>query len=172
MGRFTGGVRGIRLNKDDRVIGMESPRPGATLLTVCEKGYGKRSAVEDYRLIGRGGKGVINIKANERNGLVVAVKEVIDDDELIIMTRDGMTIRSRVTDMRIISRNTQGVTVINLYEGDRVVGVARLAEKDDAEITELGDLAEVDENGEIIEAENDTENGDTVETTEANDTEE
>ena len=172
MGRFTGGVRGIRLNKDDRVIGMESPRPGATLLTVCEKGYGKRSAVEDYRLIGRGGKGVINIKANERNGLVVAVKEVIDDDELIIMTRDGMTIRSRVTDMRIISRNTQGVTVINLYEGDRVVGVARLAEKDDAEITELGDLAEVDENGEIIEAENDTENGDIVETTEDNDTEE
>ena len=149
MGRFTAGVKGITLNKNDRVIGMESPRPGATLLTVCEQGFGKRSNVEDYRLIGRGGKGVINIKTTDRNGGVVAVKEVMDDDELIIMTREGMTIRSRVTDMRIISRNTQGVNVIDLAKNDIVVGVARLAEKDDDE-----------ENGEI---EGETE-GDTPDT--------
>ena len=147
MGRFTAGVKGITLKKGDRVIGMESPRPGATLLTVCEQGFGKRSDVEDYRLIGRGGKGVINIKTTDRNGAVVAVKEVMDDDELIIMTREGMTIRSRVTDMRIISRNTQGVNVINLADDDRVVGVARLAEKDDDEETN-GDTDEETPGGE------------------------
>ena len=146
MGRFTAGVKGITLKKGDRVIGMESPRPGATLLTVCEQGFGKRSDVEDYRLIGRGGKGVINIKTTDRNGAVVAVKEVMDDDELIIMTREGMTIRSRVTDMRIISRNTQGVNVINLADDDRVVGVARLAEKDDEETN--GDTDEETPGGE------------------------
>ncbi|MCX7019129.1 MAG: DNA gyrase subunit A, partial [Candidatus Sumerlaeota bacterium] len=131
MGRFTGGVRGISLNKDDVVIGLEAPRTGATLLTVCENGYGKRSDVEDYRLINRGGKGVINIKTTERNGLVVAVKEVIGDDELIMITHNGVSIRSRVADIRVISRNTQGVRFINLSEGDAVVSVARIAEKEE-----------------------------------------
>lgn len=139
MGRFTGGVRGVTLNKGDEVIGLETPRPGATLLTVCANGYGKRSAVEDYRLINRGGKGVINIKTTDRNGDVVAVKEVIDDDELIMVTREGMAIRTKVADVRTISRNTQGVRFINLTDNDKVVGVARLAEKDE------GDLVEGDE---------------------------
>ena len=138
MGRFTAGVRGISLNADDYVIGVETPRPGADLLTVCENGYGKRSNVEDYRLINRGGKGVINIKATERNGKVVAVMEVIDEDELIMITREGMSIRSRVADTRTISRNTQGVRLINLQENDLVVGVARLMEKDDDEDDENG----------------------------------
>jgi len=133
MGRFTSGVKGISLNTDDHVIGVETPRPGADLLTVCENGYGKRSNVEDYRLINRGGKGVINIKATERNGKVVAIKEVIDEDELIMITREGMSIRSRVADTRTISRNTQGVRLINLQDDDLVVGVARLAEKEDDE---------------------------------------
>ncbi len=144
MGRFTGGVRGINLAPKDKVIGLETPRPTASLLTVCEMGFGKRSSVEDYRLITRGGKGVINIKTTDRNGLVVAVKEVIDDDELIMMTRDGMTIRSKVSGIRTISRNTQGVRLINLDADDRVVGVARLAEKD----PEDTDDAETDENPE------------------------
>lgn len=133
MGRFTGGVKGINLNPGDHVVGVETPRPGADLLTVCENGYGKRSNVEDYRLTNRGGKGVINIKANERNGKVVAVKEVIDEDELIMITREGMSIRSRVADTRTIGRNTQGVRLINLQDDDKVVGVARLAEKEDDE---------------------------------------
>lgn len=133
MGRFTGGVKGITLNSGDEVIALEAPRPGATLLTVCENGHGKRTPVEDYRLIGRGGKGVINIKTNERNGLVVAVKEVLDEDELIMITRNGMSIRTHVSDIRSISRNTQGVRLINLNEdeNDRVMSVARLAEKDE-----------------------------------------
>jgi DNA gyrase subunit A len=131
MGRFTAGVRGVTLNKGDLVIGVETPRVGATLLTVCEHGYGKRSSVEDYRLINRGGKGVINVKTTDRNGMVVAVKEVIDDDELIMITKEGVAIRSHVSDIRTISRNTQGVRLINLADGDAVMGVARLAEKDD-----------------------------------------
>lgn len=147
MGRFTSGVKGINLNQGDHVIGIETPRPGADLLTVCENGYGKRSNVEDYRLTNRGGKGVINIKANERNGKVVAVKEVIDEDELIMITREGMSIRSRVADTRTIGRNTQGVRLINLQKKkDKVVGVARLAEKEDDE--ETLDAAAVLEGGE------------------------
>ena len=125
------------------MIGVETPRPGATLLTVCENGYGKRSNIDDYRLTNRGGKGVINIKTTERNGNVVVVKEVIDDDEMIMVTREGMSIRVRVSDFRTISRNTQGVKFIDLAKNDKVVGVARLAEKDS------GDDDEADEdNGE------------------------
>lgn len=136
MGRDTSGVRGINLNKGDEVIGLETPRPNATLLTVCERGFGKRSAVADYRITNRGGKGVINIKTTERNGLVVAVKEVLDEDELIVMTREGKAIRLRVSDIRVVSRNTQGVKIIDIAEGDVVTGVARLAEKDsDEEMT-------------------------------------
>jgi DNA gyrase subunit A len=131
MGRDTSGVRGILLNKDDEVIGVEAPRPEATLLTVCEHGYGKRSAVADYRVTNRGGKGVINIRTTERNGLVVAVKEVVDGEELIVMTREGRAIRLRVSEIRVVSRNTQGVRLIDIAEGDVVTGVARLAESDD-----------------------------------------
>ncbi|AXA36424.1 DNA gyrase subunit A [Candidatus Sumerlaea chitinivorans] len=144
MGRDTAGVCGITLRGNDEVIGLETPRPGATLLTVCENGYGKRSAIEDYRLTNRGGVGVINIKTTERNGLVVAVKEVIDDDELIVMTRQGVAIRVHVSDIRVISRNTQGVRIINLEAGDVVTGVARLAEKDDAEAEEGEQTSEAD----------------------------
>lgn len=149
MGRFTGGVKGINLNSGDHVIGVETPRPGADLLTVCENGYGKRSNVEDYRLTNRGGKGVINIKANDRNGKVVAVKEVIDEDELIMITREGMSIRSRVADTRTIGRNTQGVRLINLQEGDKVMGVARLAEKDDDEELDGAEVIEGTETDDV-----------------------
>lgn len=139
MGRFTGGVKGISLNTDDIVVGLEAPRPGADLLTVCANGFGKRSKVDDYRLINRGGKGVINIKSTARNGDVVAVKEVIDEDELIMITREGISIRSRVADLRTLGRNTQGVKLINVRNDDIVVGVARLAEKeDDVEFDEDG----------------------------------
>ncbi|MCX7625341.1 MAG: DNA gyrase subunit A [Candidatus Sumerlaeaceae bacterium] len=141
MGRDTSGVRGIFLNKGDEVIGLEAPRPDATLLTVCERGYGKRSAIADYRITNRGGKGVINIRTTERNGLVVAVKDVHDTDELIVMTREGRAIRLRVSDIRVVSRNTQGVRIIDIAEGDLVTGVARLAEPDD----ETGEEVEPDQ---------------------------
>jgi len=136
MGRFTQGVRGITLEEGDEVIGMEACRAGATLMTVCANGYGKRSQLDDYRLITRGGKGVINIKATERNGEVVAIKDVVDDDELLLVTQSGQSIRFAVGSLRVISRNTQGVRLHNLDEDDKIVQVERMAKEADAEATE------------------------------------
>ncbi len=91
MGRFVGGVRGITLDDDDEVIGMQALRPGSTILTVCEHGYGKRTEAEEYRLTRRGGKGVINIRTTDRNGKVIAVLDVIESDELIMISQQGVT---------------------------------------------------------------------------------
>ena len=135
-GRFTHGVIGIRMEKKDEVIGMEVLRPNSTILTVCENGFGKRTAAEDYRLIHRGGKGVINIKVTQRNGEVISIKEVIDDDELIMLTQQGMSIRCHVKDIRVISRNTQGVKLISLQENDKIVAVARIEEKEEEGLEE------------------------------------
>jgi DNA gyrase subunit A len=140
MGRTAAGVRGIRLGKDDKVIGMEIVHEGSTLLTATENGYGKRTDIEEYRLQGRGGSGVINIKADERNGKVVGIKEVIDTDELMMITAQGVVIRCPIEQIRSISRNTKGVRLIRLDENDKLVAVARLAEKDkDDETAEPGD---------------------------------
>lgn len=130
-GRFTQGVRGINLSADDIVIGMESLRPGSTILTISEKGMGKRSNIDDYRVIGRGGKGVINMKVTEKTGLIVGINEVIDSDELIMITNTGQSIRFRVSDLRVIGRNTQGVRLFNLAEGDRIVAISRVAEEEE-----------------------------------------
>jgi len=132
-GRFTQGVRGISLEDGDYVIGMESLRPNSTILTVSEKGMGKRSAIEDYRVIGRGGKGVINMKLTDKTGEIVGINEVLDNDEMIMITAQGQTIRFRVADLRVIGRNTQGVRLFNLADGDRIVAVSRQAEEDEKE---------------------------------------
>ncbi len=131
MGRTARGVAGGSLAEGDRVIGMVSTRPNsnATLLTVTENGYGKRTDVEQYRLIRRGGQGVINIITSDRNGGVVDVLEVVDEDELMIITQKGIAIRQPVAEIRAISRNTQGVRLIKLEEGDRVVAVAKVKEE-------------------------------------------
>jgi DNA gyrase subunit A len=128
MGRFVGGVRGVRLEGDDEVIGMVALRPGSMILTVCEKGYGKRTQADEYRLTKRGGKGVINIRTTERNGKVIAVLDVVESDELIMISHHGQTIRSAVADMRVISRATQGVRLIDLEEDDVITSVARIEE--------------------------------------------
>ncbi len=133
MGRFVGGVRGITLDDDDEVIGMQALRPGSTILTVCEHGYGKRTEAEEYRLTRRGGKGVINIRTTDRNGKVIAVLDVIESDELIMISQQGVTIRSSVSDIRAIARATQGVRLINLAEGDRLISVARIEEDKEVE---------------------------------------
>jgi DNA gyrase subunit A len=130
MGRSAQGVRGIRLEKDDIVIGMEIVQDGSTLLTVCENGYGKRTEITEYRIQGRGGKGIINIKTDERNGMVVGIKEVIDTDKMMLITSKGMVIRCPIADIRAISRNTKGVRLIKLEEGDKVAVIARLGEKE------------------------------------------
>jgi DNA gyrase subunit A len=128
MGRAAYGVRGITLDKDDYVIGMVVIKREGTLLTVTEHGYGKRSAIADYRVTNRGGKGVINIKTSDRNGAVVAVKEVVDNDELLLITQQGIVNRISVEQIRSIGRNTQGVRLIHLEKSDRLVDVARFAE--------------------------------------------
>ncbi len=126
MGRVASGNIGIRLGKRDAVVGMEVLEEGATILTVTENGFGKRTKTEEYRCQARGGKGIFTIKTSQRNGLVVSSYRVTDQDELMIITGHGKIIRLRVGDISIIGRNTQGVTLINLEEGEKVVGVAKL----------------------------------------------
>ena len=132
MGRATRGVRGVRLSAGDMVIGLIVADKKTTVLTVCENGYGKRTAIGEYRLINRGGKGVINIRTSKRNGKVVGLLDVKDDDEVMLMTHGGMVIRSPVARVRVIGRATQGVRVINLKEGDRVMALARIPTTDDS----------------------------------------
>ncbi len=131
MGRPARGVRGIDLRPGDRVVDMAVIRPGMSLLTVCERGYGKRTEIEEYRLTRRGGKGVINIKTTERNGHVVALRSVNDDDSLVLVTAKGILLRTSVDQLRNIGRATQGVRLIRVDEDDRVVAVARIASDND-----------------------------------------
>jgi DNA gyrase subunit A len=131
MGRQAAGVIGTRVEGDDEVVGMAVVETGATLLSVTENGYGKRSSIEDYRMTARGTKGVINIKTTERNGRVVSILEVRDGDQLMMITKNGMIIRCPVDDIRVMGRATQGVKLISVEEGDRVVGVAHLALEDE-----------------------------------------
>lgn len=128
-GRSARGVRGIRLRKDDEVIGMVVARDDKTLLTATENGYGKRTNVPEYRLIGRGGVGVINIQCSERNGKVVAIKTVSDDDEIMLVSQKGIMIRVPAKDISVISRNTQGVRLMKLDESDKVVAAAKIAKE-------------------------------------------
>ena len=128
MGRTATGVRGIRLGKGDEVVDMAVVDPAATLLTVCEKGYGKRTKFDEYRVQSRGGMGIINIRTSGRNGKVVAVRSVTDSDELMLITTSGMIVRIGVGELRTIGRATQGVRLITLSVKARLVAVARVAE--------------------------------------------
>ena len=143
MGRATTGVKGIELEKDDEVIGMVVVRRDATLLVVSEKGYGKRSELVDYRVQKRGGKGIITLKKTDKTGSIVALKEVIPDDELMMITRHGVIIRLPVDGIRVIGRNTQGVKVMNLDSGDAVVDVARVVKEDEGGAEEVASGDEV-----------------------------
>ncbi|MFQ6002308.1 MAG: DNA gyrase subunit A [Candidatus Zixiibacteriota bacterium] len=131
MGRAAYGVKGITLAKSDWVIGMVVVKRDTTLLSVTENGYGKRSNISDYRVTNRGGKGIINIKATQRNGKVVTIKEVVDEDELMLITQKGIIIRQPVKQIKAIGRNTQGVKLINLDPGDKLVDVARVAKSEE-----------------------------------------
>ena len=130
MGRTAAGNIGIRMEPDNKVVGMDilDPDEGATLLTVTENGFGKRTKTDEYRCQSRGGKGIFTIKTSERNGPVVYSCQVSDQDQLMIITDHGKIIRLRVADISVIGRNTQGVKLINLGEGEKVVGVAKVME--------------------------------------------
>ncbi|NYT12832.1 MAG: DNA gyrase subunit A [Methanomassiliicoccales archaeon] len=138
MGRPARGVRGVRLGGDDEVVSMAVVTPDSNLLTLTENGFGKLSKVEDYRKTKRGGKGVITIKTTERNGMVVAVKEVAEGDELIVTSQQGMIIRVPVDQIRLSGRATMGVTIMRIKEDDTVCAVARLAREEDEGIEESG----------------------------------
>jgi len=128
IGRVSRGVKGITLSKDDELVGMEIVRGDSTILTIAEKGYGKRSNVAEYRRQSRGGKGIITIKTDERNGDVVGIKQVTEEDNLMIITSKGKIIRISVHKISVIGRNTKGVKLINVDPEEKVVGVTGLAE--------------------------------------------
>jgi DNA gyrase subunit A len=130
-GRGSYGVVGMRLDDGDSVVSMEILSPGADLLTVSEHGYGKRTAANEYRITSRGGKGIITMKTTDKTGPVVGVQQVTEDDQLMLVTNIGKIIRLRIKDIRVIGRNTQGVRLIDVEESERVVSLARLAEKEE-----------------------------------------
>jgi DNA gyrase subunit A len=145
MGRSAAGVRGIRLGKGDKVVGaVNLRRKGTTILVATQKGFGKRSEEDEYRISHRGGKGIFTAKASEKTGKMVAIKEVIDTDDVVIVTSDGMVIRQHAADIRVAGRNTQGVHLIRLNEGDSIADVAAVV----AEEEEEKQLAEKEKNGE------------------------
>lgn len=138
MGRTAAGVRGVRLDSaTDKVIGMVCiNRENANLLVVSENGYGKRSSIDDYRITKRGGKGIKTINTTDKTGRLVAIKQVVDDDELMIINRSGITIRIKVSELRIMGRATQGVRLIKLNDDDRISSVEKIQNIEDPKIDE------------------------------------
>ncbi|MBU4001675.1 MAG: DNA gyrase subunit A, partial [Proteobacteria bacterium] len=130
-GRATRGVIGMRMDKGDEVVGMQVLSFGDTVLTVTENGFGKRTSVDEYPVQNRGGKGVITIKTTVRNGQVVSILLVNKDDDLMLMASSGKIIRMAVSSISVISRNTQGVKLVDLEDDERVAGAASLAEKEE-----------------------------------------
>lgn len=133
MGRTATGVKGITLEKGDFVVGMLVIKRQGTILAVTDNGYGKRSDVSDYRVTGRGGKGIITVKTTEKTGKLIAIMEVTDSEELIVITIQGMAIRMSMKDIRVMGRNTQGVRIVNLYESDNISDIAKYVPEDDEE---------------------------------------
>ena len=132
MGRTATGVRGVRLGKGDKVVGLlVIKRQGMSVLVVTEKGFGKRSEVNDYRLAHRGGKGVITVKTNDKIGKMIAMMEANDNDELVIISTKGMVIRQSMKDIRIMGRATQGVRVIRLKDGDSIADIAKVVPEEE-----------------------------------------
>ena len=134
MGRLAAGVKGISLGEDDVVVGVAVLKSDDSILTVTEKGYGKRTAVSEYKLQSRGGKGVFTIKTSERNGNVVGVLPVVDEDQVMLIANSGKIIRMPMDTLRIIGRNTQGVRLINLEEGEMVVDMSMLAREEGVDL--------------------------------------
>ena len=131
MGRTAHGIRGIRISKDDEVVGMEAVAPHTQILTVTANGYGKRSPASEYRIQNRGGSGIFTVKRTQKTGDVVGIKTVTDEDELMVISNKGKIIRLRAVDIPVQGRSTQGVRLITLEEGEGVVAVAKLAEKEE-----------------------------------------
>jgi DNA gyrase subunit A len=131
MGRVAAGVQGIKLRKNDRVIGMVVVMREGTLLAVTEKGFGKRTHIKEYRITHRAGKGIITFKVSEKTGNVISIMEVVDDDDLMLISNKGVLLRIHVGNIRSTGRNTMGVHLIRLDSGDIVGDVARVISSED-----------------------------------------
>ncbi len=128
MGRTARGVRGIRLKPNQKVVSLVIVKPDGAILTATENGYGKRTAIEDYSQINRGGQGVISIQVNERNGNVIEAVQVHDGDEIMLISDRGILVRTRVDEISVIGRNTQGVRLISVGEDEKLIGLQRIEE--------------------------------------------
>ena len=136
MGRGAAGVKAITLaDEKDEVVGMVVANEQSDILVVSENGYGKRSKLEEYRITNRGGKGVKTLNITDKTGDLVAIKEVCDEDDLMIMNRSGLTIRMHVSDLRVLGRATQGVKLINIKSGDAIASVAEISKEEEEEET-------------------------------------
>ena len=155
MGRNASGVRGIRLKDDkDEVVGMISVDDmDSDILVVSKNGYGKRSSLEDYRITNRGGKGVKTISITEKTGKLVSIKNVSDNDDLMIINKSGIAIRMEVASLRVMGRATQGVKLINLKNTDSIAAVAKVVHEED-EVTDLEDIDVIEEKKEENKEEN------------------
>jgi DNA gyrase subunit A len=131
MGRTATGVRGVKLGKGDIVVGLVVLKRQSTIMVVTEKGFGKRSDINDYRITHRGGKGVITVKTSDKVGKMISLMEVVDGDELVIITTQGMVIRQGVTEIRVMGRNTQGVRVIRLKDADKIADISKVIPEED-----------------------------------------
>ncbi len=148
MGRTATGVRGIKLSKGNIVVSMLVVKSPTTLLAATDKGYGKRSDISDYRITRRGGKGIITIKTGEKTGNLIAMKEVNDNDELVIITSGGMVIRQGIKELRVMGRNTQGVRLIRLKEGEVIADLARVVVDENDDSADNGNGDEPEDTGE------------------------
>ena len=163
MGRTARGVRGIKMADEFKMIALIIPDPGKQILTVCEQGYGKRTLVEDFPVYGRGGQGVIGIQTSERNGPVVGAAQVTEADEIMLISDRGTMVRTRVTEVSVQGRNTQGVRLIRLKDGEKLVGLEQVDEPDEVEVIdeqlheESGSVAADPEAGAIIESDDSVE---------------
>ncbi len=142
MGRTARGVRGIRLQESQRVISLIIPEDGAQILTASENGFGKRTNVDDFRITGRGGQGVISMQLTERNGELIGAIQVKDGEEIMLISDQGTLVRTRIDEVSVMSRNTQGVTLIKVQVDEKLVGVARVEEPEEPEILEEAEGAE------------------------------
>lgn len=177
VGRGSIGVRGITLEENDEVIGMivVNDVENETVLVVSEKGYGKRTAVEDYRITNRGGKGVITLNITEKTGNLIAIQNVTDDDGLMIINKSGVAIRMNMDEMRVMGRNTQGVRMINLKKNDEIAAIAKVAmdkEVEDEEEIEGNVDSENENEGTTSQTENNEETENSTDKTENSDSEE
>ena len=146
MGRQARGVRGMRLQDNQHVISLIIPDDNAEVLTVSASGYGKRSPVADFRLTGRGGQGVIAMQCNDRNGAMVGGVQVEDGEEIMLISDQGTLVRTRVDEVRVMGRNTQGVTLIRVGDNEKLVSVDRIVEPDAVEGDDSDETSGVDEN--------------------------